>query len=234
MPRVLCSCVHSSRSNPYVRPLGVTIMDALAVAQSKARLLKAEKSLEALKMATKIEDAEEAWTDFLLAASTIYAKLEQGSKGHAKSQAWFGHKKKERKEDPLLRYLHFARNSDEHGIERVSATTGENNNLLEGGRKLRFNERFPVKLTRIDEKTRQPIGETTDAVLAGPTLKPVRVYDRRFDDFCEPPTTHRGRPITYSDFLDGIAATALGYLRELVGEAEAFVNRDSVGMATKT
>jgi hypothetical protein len=88
-------------------------MNPSAVLQAKQRLLKLEKALSALRSATTVEDAEEAWTDFLLAASTIYSKLEQGSKGYAKTEPWFGKKKKERKDDPLLRYLHYARNSDE-------------------------------------------------------------------------------------------------------------------------
>jgi len=208
-----------------------TAMDALAVAQARGRLLKAEKSLAAFKAATKIEDAEEAWSDFLLAASTIYSKLEQGSKGHGPSQGWFGRKKKERKDDPLLRYLHFARNSDEHGIERVAATTGNNTNPLQGNRKLRFNERFPVKMTQIEEKTKQPFGETFDAVIAGPTLKPVRVTDSRFKDYCDPPRTHMGKHISYCDFVDGIAAVALAYLKELVAEAESFVPSASNSIA---
>ena len=47
--------------------------------------------------------AEEAWTDFLLAASTIYTKLEQGAKTSGQSAAWFGRKKKQRRDDPVLR-----------------------------------------------------------------------------------------------------------------------------------
>jgi hypothetical protein len=168
-------------------------MDVLAVEQAKARLAKAERALIAFRSATKIEDAEEAWSDFLIAASTIYSKLEQGSKASPSSQGWFGRKKKERKDDPLLRYLHFARNSDEHGIERVVTTSKDN--FAIGGRKLGFNERVPVTVQLADPVTRQPIGEKRDAVLAGPTLKPVRANDRRFGDFCDPPTTHMGQHI---------------------------------------
>jgi hypothetical protein len=168
-------------------------MDAVAVAQARVSLVKAEKSLASLKAATKIEDAEEAWTDFLMATSRIYAKLEQGSKANGGSQGWFGRKKKERKDDELLRYLHFARNSDEHGIERVAATSGDNFGL--DGRKRRFNERQPYKAQMLDQVTQEPVGETVDVVIAGPTLKPIRVTDSRFGDFCDPPKTHRGKPI---------------------------------------
>jgi hypothetical protein len=98
-------------------------MNADAIDQAKSRLSRAEKALAALSAAKAIEEAEAAWTDFLIAAATIYSKLEQGAKGSGRCEGWFGQKKKARKDDQLLRYLHFARNSNEHGIERVVATS---------------------------------------------------------------------------------------------------------------
>jgi hypothetical protein len=193
-------------------------MNPDAVAQAKARLKKAHKALVAFRAAEEIGDAEEAWSDFLLAASTIYSKLEQGAKGHPKSQPWFGMKKRERKDDPLLRYLHFARNSDEHGIERVAASTGPNRDLA--GRPLKFNERVPLKAQKLHKITQEPEGALIDVVLAGPTLKPVRVNDRRYGDYCDPPKTHIGKEILYSDFVDHLAETALPYLLGMLEEAE--------------
>ncbi len=113
-------------------------MDSQALEQAKGKLQRADKALYALKTATNYDEAEEAWSDFLLAASTIYSKLEQGSKSKGTSAGWFGRKKKERKDDPLLRFLHHARNSDEHGIERV-AERGGNPRDIEGT-PLMFNE----------------------------------------------------------------------------------------------
>jgi hypothetical protein len=121
-------------------------MDAQAVERAKGRVRRAEKALQALKEATNYDEAEEAWSNFLLAASTIYSKLEQGSKSKGKSAGWFGRKKKERKDDPLLRFLHHARNSDEHGIERVAQRGGNQFDLTDGA-KLKFNERREKLLT---------------------------------------------------------------------------------------
>jgi hypothetical protein len=203
-------------------------METIAVLQAKMRLAKAEKALGALKAATKIEEAEEAWTDFLLAAATIYSKLQQGSKGNTKSQLWFTGKKRERKDDPLLRYLHFARNSDEHGIERVAEVTPSNAFF---GRKLGFNERVPVQFQKLDPTTNQPEDQIHDGVFAGPTLKPIRAHDRRFGDYCDPPEKHRGEDILFANFVDGIATAALPYLRELVAEAETLVSDRSSAIA---
>jgi hypothetical protein len=194
-------------------------MNADALNQAKSRLIRAEKALAAIGAAKAIEDAEAAWTDFLLAAATIYSKLEQGAKGSGKCQGWFGRKKKERKDDPLLRYLHFARNSDEHGIERVVAQSPSN---LHRGRPLSFNERIPVKLQPLDPVTNQFTGEWIDGVMAGPTIRPIRAHDRRFNDHCDPPTEHLGHPINFGgNFCYEIGALALIYLRSLLQEAES-------------
>jgi hypothetical protein len=69
-------------------------MDSQAVEQAQSRLRRAKKALEALKTATNYEEAEEAWSDLLLASATIYSKLEQGSKSKGTSAGWFGRKKK--------------------------------------------------------------------------------------------------------------------------------------------
>jgi hypothetical protein len=188
--------------------------------QAKARLARANKAIEAFSAATKIEEAEEAWTDFLLAAATIYSKLEQGAKGNPKSQTWFGNKKKERKSDPLLRYLHFARNSNEHGIERVAETTPPNYYFQEG-RQLKFNERIPTKFQKVDPATNQPTGDFMDGMFAGPTLRPVRAHDRRFGDYCDPPDEHLGQTVEYGiSFCYDIGVIGLRYLTRLISEAE--------------
>lgn len=72
-------------------------MNPEAIEQAKSRLAKAEKALAELKAASYFDDAESAWSDFLLAASGIYSKLEQGSKGYPKSAPWFGAEKNLRK-----------------------------------------------------------------------------------------------------------------------------------------
>jgi len=197
-------------------------MNSEAVSHARARLNKAESALLAFRNAEKLGQAEEAWSDFLIAASTIYSKLERGAKGFPKSEPWFGRRKKERKDDPLLRYLHFARNSDEHGIERVAATTNNNRDML--GRQMKFNERVPLKAQLCNSVHNEPEGPYFDVILAGPTLKPVRANDRRFGDYCDPPETHFGKEIQFHGFVDYLAEAALPYLRAMVDEAEKLSN----------
>jgi hypothetical protein len=196
-------------------------MDPSAVEQAKQRAIKAQKALAAFKAATTFAEAEEAWTDFLIAASAVYSKLEQGAKGHPKSEPWYGKKKKERRDDPLLRYIHHARNSNEHGIERVVGTTPPNYDGT--GKPLKFNERYPVKFKVHDPVTKQQIGDEMEGVFAGPTLKPIRVYDRKHGDYFDPPEMHMGAEIPYRDFVDGLGAVALCYLSSMIVEAESLL-----------
>lgn len=144
-------------------------MDSEAVEQAKVRLQKAEKALQELQAATNYDGAESAWIDFLVAASTIYSKLQQGAKSNAKSRAWYASKKKERKEDPLLRYLHQARNSEEHGTERVVARGGSAKDIL--GRPLKFGERVAHKIQIHDKENNAPKGEPIDAYPPVPSLR---------------------------------------------------------------
>ncbi|HUO21439.1 MAG TPA: hypothetical protein VMU59_02870 [Caulobacteraceae bacterium] len=96
-------------------------MKRVALAQANQRLKAAQEALSRLNMADSYPSFVRAWSDFLVAANGIYAKLEQGAKGCGKSEAWFGRKKHDRKKDQLLCYLHHARNADEHGIEPVTS-----------------------------------------------------------------------------------------------------------------
>lgn len=196
-------------------------MDAQAVEQARGRLRRADKALYALKTATGYEEAEEAWSDFLLAASTIYSKLEQGSKSRGSSAGWYGRKKNERKVDPLLRFLHHARNSDEHGIERVAERGGNLRDL--GGKPLMFNEYREHVITDVRDGTTGEIKlQNIKAILHGPSLVMIRVHDRGI--YYDPPTTCMGKTIEVEDnSLIGIAGLGLEYLTKLVTEAETLI-----------
>jgi hypothetical protein len=94
--------------------------DSDAIRHSLARLAKAREALQRLAAATTPDEAEVSWSDLLLAGNAIFSKLEQGSKVTGTAVGWFGRVKKTRKDDPLLSYMHHARNAEEHGIEDVT------------------------------------------------------------------------------------------------------------------
>jgi len=191
-------------------------MDLDAVALAGERLEWAEDALTQLRGAQDFPSSEKAWTALLLAASAFYSKLEQGSKAKGKSTAWFGRKKKQRKDDPVLRYIHFARNSDEHGIERV--TDRRNAGWLDVG----FGEQRKTHIQKVDPVTNLPTGPEIRAFLYGQHLVAVTAHDRRFGDSCDPPIGLIG------DDLDGshppdIAAVVLEKLRDILEEAGELV-----------
>jgi hypothetical protein len=72
-------------------------------------------------------------------------------KPNAKSRAWYDLKNKERKDDPLLRYLQQAQNSEEQGIERVVASEGNSRDLPDG-RPLKFGERVAQENTNLRQR----------------------------------------------------------------------------------
>jgi hypothetical protein len=195
-----------------------------ALIQAADRLRRAENAAQALASAQSYQQAEDAWSTFLLNANAIYSKLEQGAKGHGSSEAWFGRMKRERKKDPLLSYLHFARNSDEHGILRVTETVpGSATQLIKPG----FGERHMITLTPAD-RFGNPTGEPVPGIMCGPRLKCVAAHDDRYGDFRDPPETHRGERIVCprsgvagGDYPDILADLAVGYLSQLVADARA-------------
>lgn len=193
-------------------------MQLQAIELSKDRLRRARNALASYNGATSFDEAHDAWTNFLVTAAGVYAKLEQGSKGNNKSTDWFNKKKNERKIDPMLQYLHQARNADEHGFSRVAR-----NDLAEGLNKtLKFNERVPVMVQPLTGDGKTPKGEPMEAVLAGPSARLVEVTNRGVT--FAPPAAHLGKPLPYGlDFPDALMQAAIVYLEALIVEAEALV-----------
>jgi hypothetical protein len=193
-------------------------MQLLAIELSKDRLRRARNSLASYNRATNFDEAHDAWTNFLVAASGVYAKLEQGSKVNNKSTDWFNRKKNERRNDPMLQYLHQARNADEHGLLRVAR-----NDLAEGFNKtLKFNERVPIRVQPLSGDGKAPKGQPMEAVIAGPSARLVEVTN--FGRMYAPPAEHLGKPLPYGlDFPDAVMQAAIVYLEALIAEAEALV-----------
>jgi hypothetical protein len=96
-------------------------MEQIAVDKARRRLEKATGCVKRMEDSRSFSEFESAWTDFLIALNSIHAALELGAKTNPQSRQWYGGKKTMRRKDPLLSYLHQARNADEHGIEPIAA-----------------------------------------------------------------------------------------------------------------
>lgn len=191
-------------------------MNPNAVQQAEVRLRKAKASLEQMNKPITFAEFESLWSDFLLAANSVYSKLEQGAKASGSSNAWFGRVKRRRRTEPLLTYLHHARNSDEHGIEPVSKFEpfGIGINGLDG--KLHIKsleiENGKVKL--------DPGDDPVDITLLPPRAVLVPVHDTRFNDTFYPPTEYQGMPLPPDVTPQIIAALAISALEDIVREAK--------------
>jgi hypothetical protein len=194
-------------------------MKKIAITQARGRLEKVQAALAALTQARTFADADSAWSDFLLASSGVYSKLEQGAKGAGKSEAWFGRKKYERKHDPLLRYIHHARNADEHGIEPVTAHhTGSFAAAGNGAYRLDGSggpDHVDLKITHLG-------GEPPRIEITRPSVKLVLVRDARYGDTFEPPAAHLGNALEDQSPL-AVAKLALSYLECLLAEGSELV-----------
>jgi hypothetical protein len=94
-----------------MRPEGV----AAAIREFK----RTQRAWKRIAKAATVEDAEDAWAEFLTHANKIYTKLKAACYGHPRDYGWYGKKLDERSSDPLLLYIHKARNCDTHRLEPI-------------------------------------------------------------------------------------------------------------------
>tara|TARA_B100000614_G_C14389757_1_gene429124 strand:+ start:175 stop:777 length:603 start_codon:yes stop_codon:yes gene_type:complete len=98
-------------------------MQSQALEKVSSRYRVAERAIGDMSKAASPDDFADAWFVFLTAWKGIYTILEQGAKSNAQSRQWFGAKKLQRKRNPVADYLFHARNAEEHGLERATAST---------------------------------------------------------------------------------------------------------------
>ena len=196
-------------------------MKAVALFKARERLEKARQSLQLVQSAANHKDFRFAWTDLLVSANAVFTILEQGAKTNPQSRQWFGNKKRFRTKDPLLSYMHQARNADEHGIEPTTMRIGG------GG----------IRIGRVSGTVHfsTVVGDGEGGTVLGPIsgdgevdykiIKPIFmlaiVKDDRFGNACYyPPIEHLGSPIVDTSPV-GVGLLLLAYLDVLVQEASA-------------
>ena len=142
----------------------------------------------------------------------------KGRRGCGKSQAWFGRKKHERKNDELLRYIHHARNIDDHGIMGTTLA-GAEIRVLEG---TIYNVTPVVQDREVSFVTTGSLGTKAETIQY---LALKIVHDDRYHDSFMPPRMHLGKPIRTEDdakalvhALD-VARLGYAYLKALIDEA---------------
>lgn len=187
-------------------------MKAEAIAKARTKLDRLRAALVALKAADEQKNpvaAEQAWTDFIVAASTLYAALEQGAKDNGSSKGWFGRKRHERRTDPLLSYLHHARDVEHHGLQQITGRTNSHITVPPGG---------AVILQADGKKTWNIVGSSGEIGQPRDLVKLVPVIDARFGTTFDPPQRHLGVDLK-DDTPIGVATSGLIYLEAMVAEA---------------
>jgi hypothetical protein len=198
-------------------------MEKLALEKAQARLSTAERALAANKAARTFPAFEEAWTTFLLATNTIYTVLEQGAKSHATSRQWFAGEQKRRRKDPLLQYLHQARNADEHGIEPITKRVPMSLELSsQDGQPFSIYGIKIMKSGKVEVDAVSDAGGFVEHKLHPPYACLRTVYDRRHGNKYDPPNEHFG---TRLDDLTPFRAAQLSFAacRDLISRAEALL-----------
>ncbi len=94
------------------------------VAAARREMTRATRAIRRLTHADSLEDAEDAWVDFLNHANRIYLKLRAACHGQGVDWMWWKKKMDERRDDALLCYVHHARNTDTHRLDQTAASVG--------------------------------------------------------------------------------------------------------------
>lgn len=198
-------------------------MKALALIRATEHLALAKAEVETLKMEFGPTAYSQSWSRFLSQVSRFYSKLEQGAKGCDVSTPWFGSKKHQRRTDPLLTYVHHARNCDEHGLDYVIAKTGSQLivTIKDDAKEVRTSLEMMVDHYG-KVHIRNPQTTTPESIenmeLTEPRMELVAVKDGRSMRTFDPPKMHLGMPIVECAPPD-VAKLTIVYLEGVLDEA---------------
>jgi hypothetical protein len=150
-----------------------------------------------------LNEARRFWSAFLTHANRVFSKLQQGSK-IGSSQPWYGGIIRERRTDPLLQYIHQARDADEHGDVLLGQDTVVRH-VAPGVRILVTHDAIATG--------GPPLGSFMDLPVL--SLLPVKTRSGTYP----PPTSHLGQPIYPS--IQVVASATLAYLVQIMAEAKS-------------
>jgi hypothetical protein len=168
-------------------------MRSEGIAAAERELKRAVRAHKRIRSPETHEDAEDAWADFLTHANKVYLKLRAACHGQGVDWMWWKKKMDERRDDPLLVYIHHARNSDTHRLEDTTRRIPPGSHVV-----------------------RMPLGGSYTYVSAVPHLRPLPVIDQGI--VYPAPMEHKGQPYGFGD-VGFMAYAAMMHLQSLVAEA---------------
>lgn len=196
-----------------------------AVEKCYDRLTKATGALFDCRKSSNFKEFYSHWAEFLIHTGGVLNALEAGAQYTPQGKQWYGNVKRQGRNDPLVRYMHQARNTEEHEAEAKTASHREGRIGIGGpGETIRLSEiRFgrqlwdnPVEYLR-GRAINTSTGQTATIRLtpAGPQLVPVTYRNVTF----APPGEHKGKRLK-SDHPVAIADEYLAYLKDLIEQAK--------------
>jgi hypothetical protein len=193
-------------------------MKPQGVEKARYYLNKAKAALERVRVSRNFEQFSDAWVDFLAALNSVHSKLEAASEGNPKSYQWMSKKIHIRRKDPLLLYLHQARNAEEHGIEDVAEDAGIGVSVLGTG--------YIKSMVIVGGKVvsadfgHGPIPKIIERPKGGARL--VSVRNSKYGDVFDPPTEHLGKPLQARSVTE-LGQIAIDYHAALIDDAAKLI-----------
>lgn len=191
------------------------------------RLNKSKQALQDCRSAHEFSDFASHWASFLIHTGSILNALDRGSNSTPQGRQWYGGVKRAGRADPLISYMHQARNVEEHGAEPTSENSPTSLSIGHGGEAVYIEsmtigpELFRNPKAYLKGRVWNPdTGEMPSIIhhAGGPALKPVK--DERFGNIFNPPTEHEGKPL--SDLSPvGVAEAYLRSLERTIAQAAA-------------
>ena len=183
---------------------------------AKRELIAAEKAIERMTKSDSIEDLEDEWKNYLNAIEKCWVKTERSCQHvRNKFQPWQGNFAKERKKDPLLKYIKHARNSDQHTIqESMEKKDASSSMYVEGGPGVTHIEQLEIKNGKLVEyKGNKPL--IIENLPNRVELLRVKDGNKTYN----PPKSHKEIKLLWPAPVD-VAVLGLEYYRDFVGQVE--------------
>lgn len=198
-------------------------MKKAVLSQAQGRLKLAERAFVALcNSEPDRETFDINWLDFLVQWKGTYTKVQQAAKDGPRETQWFGAVNKERRNDPLLRYLYEARNDGEHGTEASAKHSPNSVKFTSYGKRvgIKVSPSGGIYLGPDGKPVVWDDGKIVESVAFDPAESTLfEVAERDSAKKVPPPTSHLGSPMEPKPYI--AADLGLKWLRSLVATAVA-------------
>jgi hypothetical protein len=186
-------------------------MSTIAIRHSELAVVSATEAWRLLSDPFSLDDAERAWLSYLTEIDTVFEKLDRAA-SEGEAARWWEGVRHERRKDPLLRYIHQARNSARHGLVEI-ATQRPGHFAISGG---------DIDIDYLHMENGRASGRVysvnperpAHAVSRAASLQLVDVVDK-YKNVHAVPREHLGAPIHFPS-PQAVAALGLRYVTALV------------------